>query len=298
MPDVAKHHRLLNFQNAHGKEEPWLAIDCAFLESGLQYARAHACKRILFGSVDNEKKAHKVGIEVLEHLPGLEGIMWQIPIPKGTDMAPLMAQSELKYLSIVQPKLGLDLAAFPQLEYFGFQFSEDITGYARASASLRKVRVSGLAGDLTFLGAVKGLVQLEIVRSDIESLAGLQAVAKLEELTLVLCRKLGDISQAASLKKLRSLSIDGSSGLTDLSAARHFDALQSLWLKAKAIESCGFIAGMASLTFASINAEIMDNDLSPLLQSKSLREVWFSPAKRSYVPKLSPDELNAMLAAR
>lgn len=111
-------------------------------------------------------------------LPGLEGIMWQIPISKGTDVAPLMAQGELKYLSIVQPKLGLDLAAFPRLEYSGFQFSEDITGYARASASLRKVRVSGLAGDLTFLGAVKGLVQLEIVRSDIESLAGLQAVDK------------------------------------------------------------------------------------------------------------------------
>ncbi len=297
MKEVAKHHRILNFPNARGKEEQWLAIDCAFIESGILYAKKNGCKRVLFGVMDDKKAANDVKIDVLQRLEGLEGVIWHIPISKGADLSALKAHVGMKYLSIIQPNLIIDLGAFPELEYLGFFFSETITGYDKAS-KLRYVSVSGLSADLGFLGAVKNLIKLDIVRSDIESLAGIEKSAKLEELSLIRCGKLADVSHAASLRRLQTFSIENSSELTDLSVLRKFNSLKTLWLKLKKIESCTFIPIMKSIEFASINAEIMDNDLSPFLTSETLEEVWFSPMKRTYSPKLSPDEINEMLIAR
>ena len=297
MKEVAKHHRIQDFRNAHGKEEKWLAIDCAFIESGIQYAKKNGCKRVLFGSLDDEKAANKVNIDVLQRLEGLEGLIWHIPIPKKADLSALKAHAGMKYLSIIQPNLIIDLKSFPDLEYLGFFFSETITGYDKAS-KLSYIRVTGLSADLGFLGAVKNLIKLDIVRSNIESLAGIEKSAKLEELSLIRCGKLADVSHAASLKKLHTFSAEGSNELTDLSVMQKFNSLKTLWLKAKKIESCTFIPSVKSIEFASINAEIMDNDLSPFLQSKTLKEVWFSPMKRTYSPKLSPDEINEMLSMK
>ena len=160
------------------------------------------------------------------------------------------------------------------------------------------IRMSRLSADLEFLGPVKSLVKLDIIRSDIGSLSGIEKIAKLEELSLTLCRKLTDISHATKLTNLHTLSIEGCSRLIDLSVAQKFNALKTLWLKAKEIESCGFISGMKSIEFASINAVIKDNDVSPFLNSETLEEVWFSPRKRTYVPSMSPDDINERLNAR
>lgn len=295
MREVAKHHRIIELQNARGDDGKWLAIDCAFIDSGIQFALKNDCRRVLFGAMDDTKKAGKVGVDVLKRLPELEGLIWQIPVPKGTVIA---AQKRLKYLSIVKPGLTIDLTAFPALEYLGCFFSEGITGYDKASKSLGHVSVSGLSTDLRFLGALKSLVELDIARSDIASLSGIEKIGGLEVLSLMLCRKLASVSQAARLKNLVTLSIEGSSALTDLSSLKQFKALKTLWLKIKEIESCRFISGMKSIEFASINARIKDNDVSPFLKSKTLDEVWFSPTMRAYSPKLSPDDINELLAAR
>lgn len=298
MKEVAKHHRILNIRNTWGKDEEWLSIDCGFIESGVSYANENGCKRIVFRPPDDKNKANKISIDILERFVNLEGIFWKIPIPKGTDLTAIMAHENLKFLHIDQPNLAIDLASFPVLEYFLFCFSEAITGFDRASKFLRHVQVSRLSTDLKFLGAVKNLIKLDIVRSSIESLSGIEKITKLEELSLLLCRKLNDISHAKALKKLHTLSSEGCSRLSDYSAVQDFNALRTLWLKTSKIESCSFISNMKSIEFASINAVILDNDLSSLLESKTLEEVWFSPNKKSYLPKLSPDEINAILASR
>lgn len=298
MQEVAKHHRIVNLKNARGKDADWLAIDCAFIESGIQYAKKHDRKRILFGSQNDKKRANMVTIDILDRLPGLEGVIWQIPIAKRADLSALHAQNGLMYLSVIHPELIINLASFPDLEYFGFFFSKDIMGYDKASRSLKYMSVSGLTVNLEFLGVVKNLIKLDLVRSDIESLSGIQRVAKLEELSLTWCRKLNDISHAANLKKLHALSIESCTRLTDLSAVRKFDALKLLWLKAKEIDSCEFISSMKSIESANINAVIKDNDVSPFLNSKTLEDVWFSPSKRTYVPQVSPDDINETLNTR
>lgn len=298
MKEVAKYHRILDMRNIWGKDEEWLYMDCGFIESGVSYANEKGCKRIAFQPPDDKNKANKISIDILERFANLEGIFWQIPIPKGTNLTALMAHENLKFLSIDHPNLAIDLTSFPVLEYFEFCFSEAITGFDRASKFLRHVKVSRLSTDLKFLGAVKNLIKLDIVRSSIDSLSGIEKITKLEDLSLLLCRKLNNISHVKELKKLHTLSNEGCSRLSDYSAAQDFNALRTLWLKTPKIESCGFISKMKSIEFVSINAEILDNDLSPLLESKTLEEVWFSPNKKSYLPKLSPDEINAILASR
>ncbi len=297
MQEIEKHHRMLDLRNAYGKDEKWLAIDCAFIESGILYAQNHGCKRVAFGSVDDSVSANKVSIEVLGRFLGLEGIVWQIPIAKQADFSGLYGHRGLKYLSIVQPNLTIDLSSFPNLEYFSFLFSEGVSGFEGVK-NLRSIKVSKLTSDLGFLGAVKSLVQLSVERSSIESLAGIERIESLQDLSLTLCAKLSHIADASLLKKLKTLRIDGARRLTDLSVLDQFDSLETLWIQMKAIDSCGFISRMKSLRFASLNAEIGDDDLSPILDSKTMKEVWFSPSKKTYRPKLSPDEINNLLSAR
>lgn len=298
MKEVAKYHRISNLRNAHGRDEKWLSIDCGFIESGVSYANENGCRRIVFRLPDDKKKANKVGIDILERFANLEGIIWHLPIKKETNLSALMAHGNLKYLSIIEPNLAIDLASFPVLEYLDIFFSEDITGFDKASKFLRHIRVSGLSADLRFLGAVKNLIKLTLVRSKTESLSGIQEIAKLEELSMMHCRNLSDISHAAKLKNLHTMSIEGSNRMSDFSAVQDFKALRTLWLKTKKIESCRFISAMKSISFVSINAVIADNDLSPLVESKTLEEVWFDPNKKSYSPKFSPDEVNAILDSR
>ena len=298
MQEVGRYHRILEFPNAYGKSEKWLAIDCAFVESGIRYAMENNCKRVLFGSLSGSKKSLNVSIDILDRLENLEGLIWHIPIDKGAKTSSLDAQTNLKYLSIVQPNVSINLARFPHLEYLGAQFSEKITGYDRASNSLIYLSLTGLSTDLAFLGVLKGLTKLDLVRADIDTLSGAQELTSLTELTLIHCRKLVDISHVAHLKHLLTLSIEGSSKLTDLAALQALDSLKTLWIKCKEVKSCRFVEAMKSLEFISINANIIDNDLSPLIESRSLLEVWFSPIRSTYTPRLSPDDVNELLLDR
>ena len=84
-------------------------------------------------------RGYNVG--VLENFADLEGLVWQIPIPKGTDLSSLEALKSLRYLNIVQPKLAFDLVSFPDLEFFQNFFAETITGYANAK-SLRSISMT------------------------------------------------------------------------------------------------------------------------------------------------------------
>jgi hypothetical protein len=112
------------------------------------------------------------------------------------------------------------------------------------------------------------------------------------------CRKLVDITHAAKLKKLTLLHMSGCSGITELSALSNFHTLESLWIQTKTIPSCRPLAAMKSLTSAKIIGEIADKDLSPFLKSQTLQEVDLIPFRRSYLPRLTADELNEKLAAR
>jgi hypothetical protein len=185
MSQVAKHHRIVDFRNAYGKDQDWLFIDCAFIESGIRYAQKTDCKRIAFGSMTDNNIADKVQLDVLNRTPNLEGLRWHPPIPKTADMSALKLHPKLKYLSIVQPKLALDLTAFPQLEFLQFRFSENVIGY-NTSKGLRSIAISGLTGDFGFLRGVKNLAELQVSRSTIKSLAGIDKLANLQELEL--CR--------------------------------------------------------------------------------------------------------------
>lgn len=298
MQDVGRYHRILEFPSASGKSEQWLAIDCAFVESGIKYALENNCKRLLFGSLSGGKKSFSISIDVLDRLGKLEGLIWHIPLAKGVKTSALDAQTHLKYLSIVQPNISIDLARFPYLEYLGAQFSENITGYDRASGSLRYLSLTNLSTDLAFLGSLKGLTKLDLIRADVDTLSGVQELTPLTDLTLTHCRRLVDISHLARLKNLLTLTIEGSSGLTDLAALQELDSLKTLWIKCKEVKSCRFVAAMKSLEFVSINARIVDNDLSPLIESRSLLEVWFNPTRSTYTPRLSPDDINGLLLDR
>lgn len=298
MQDVAKHHRIISLDNAHGEEEDWLAIDCAFIESGIRFAIENNRKRLLFGSLDNPVKANKVRLDILDRLERIEGLIWQIPIPKGSDGSPLERQAHLKYLSLGETDIALDLGRFPALEHLEFFQPSRVTGFERASKSLSSITVSRLATTLTFLAPVQGLKDLKIVRPVVESLTGIDGLKRLENLSLIRCAKLRDVSDAAHLPLLSRLSIDSAPLLTDLSALRRFDSLKNFWMKNKKIESCDFIRHMKKIEFSSINADIADGDLSPLLESPTLKEVWFHPVKKSYRPPMTPDDINAVLGRR
>jgi len=70
----------------------------------------------------DKKPTKGIGIEVRARFEGLE-VYWQLPLPNAADLSPLMVHRALRSLSIHEPGLTLDLAAFPALESLAFLFS-------------------------------------------------------------------------------------------------------------------------------------------------------------------------------
>ena len=96
--------------------------------------------------------------------------------------------------------------------------------------------------------------------------------------------------------ELRNFSAENVGPISDYSFLSEVKNLSSIWLMVKNIESCNFLNDIKSIEFFSCNAIIKDDDLTPIINSTSLKEVWLSPNRKTYFPKMSVNEINEHLA--
>ncbi len=241
---------------------------------------------------DKNPKAPVVDLSLLKEVPSLDDFgIADFSLKRLANFDAIYQLSKLRKLALHTFK-RLDLSRFPKLETLFVTDGPGLTGLETLS-ELRYARISKLRNDdLSFLSGMRQLSELWIIQATSQSLLGLDASPSLATLDISHCAKLESID--AIPKRLLKLKIKKCSHVRDLSFLTGHPALEFLYVDI--MENVAFVPSLRKLTYLGFE-NVLDGDLKPILQSASLRDVGFFPAKRKHYSHSEP-ELKEILATR
>lgn len=269
-----------------GEGPPQVVVYLEHLSQALAYVRDNKIVSIEVDTHRPQKQPLQIDFRFLDEMPNLRGLECRMNISKKTDLAPVHKLKKLKQLAWpARTTPELDFSCFPELEYLSYKHLPSTEGWETLS-KLRVLRLS-FSGDkdLKFLKSLKSLAKLEVADSPLESMAGIENLDHLEKVEIFISPKLTDISSLAKCKNLKYLYVDKTKRLTDFSPLAGSKSIENLNLLTP-IDSVDFVPRMKSLKDFFCH-EIISNDLSPLLQAKSLKHLEIYPEKRSYTPEVA-----------
>lgn len=269
-----------------GEGPPQVVIYLEHLEEGLAYVRDHKIVSIEVDTHASQAQPLLIDFSFLDALPQLTGLECRMNISKKADLGPVHRLKGLKQLAWpARTTPALDLSCFPELTCLSFRQVPGTKGWD-ALSKLRYLRLS-VSGDkdLRFLAPLKSLVRLEVADAAIESMDGIASLDCLEKIELFLPSKLTDIDSIGQCKSLKYLYIDKAKRVTDFSSLAVSASIEDLQLLTP-VDSLAFVPKMKSLKRFFCHA-VTSNDLSPLLQAKTLTALDIHPDKRGYAPSLA-----------
>ncbi len=227
--------------------------------------------------LNNAKGWRGDNVSFLAKLPRLEALT--IIDLNIRSVAPIHFLSELRALEVITYcRTELRFSTFPRLEECALGWRPKASSLF-GCATLKKLFVDGYDGksadpfgklfgleSLAILNSplvdVRGLASLGNLRSlrlanlrRLSSLAGIERLRRLEELEIHTCRSIGSIDEIGALSQLRALNLSNDGGISSLKPLEKLMKLESI------------------LFYESTN--ILDGDLSPLLDGKHLARVSF-----------------------
>ncbi|ARN20017.1 hypothetical protein [Piscinibacter gummiphilus] len=187
-----------------------------------------------------------------------------------------------------------DLSKFPDLEILaqGWKRTFDPSG---AGPSLRRLALTGFRPEDGGLGEMTHLHQLShlsLLTTSVISLDGLQAMPSLLSASFCSAPKLRDISALGDMRNLEVLQFEACKSLEGVADAVRSPALRELeCTKCSALSSLSFIRELPALeTFLFPDTDVIDGDMSPMLDHPSLNRVLFTKKKHfsmSYLDVMS-----------
>ena len=178
----------------------------------------------------------------------------------------------------------VDCERFLALESLGQAWAPGMR-FAPTYPCLNRLSLTGAApaaGNLGFLRMAPQLRELNLFRSRIQSLEGLNACRHLAVLSLVQPRDLQDIAHQRQCSGLLELTLGGArqaEGLAD--QLRHLGMLKKLVLTAAApLPSLGFLRDLERLDwFDFSHTDVLDGNLQPLIEHPALNFILFTAKK-------------------
>jgi internalin A len=204
------------------------------------------------------------------------------------DLTPLSRLDGLEMLSIeASPAAELDLSPHAELKSIGGPWNL----IRRSVAALTNVEdVSTWAFDESDLRAFRDCAALTVLTLKdaplLESLSGIEALSWLQRLKIAGAARLKDIEPLGDVARLQELELEDCPGIDAIDELRELRELRFL-----GISDCGDIASLAPLAgltrltvlHAWGSTRILDGDLQPLADLRSLREVRMRD-RRGYRP--------------
>jgi hypothetical protein len=203
----------------------------------------------------------KIDIQFASHLKDLSGLKY-LPL--------------LSSLSIFTPdnkkQLDLDLSHAPQLKSLNIDWHSKITN-AKACTQLEFLRLDKYKSpthsftDFLFSDSLK---IMHFVYGNIKSLKGIKQFKNLKELKIYYNYGLTNIDEISHLSEsLSILTIENSKKITDFTAIKKLTNLKELYLFGNNIDSIAFVKDLPNLkTFSFYKSNVLDGDMSPLLERK------------------------------
>jgi len=172
----------------------------------------------------------------------------------------------------------IDFSAFPQLERCALEWRPGATSLFQ-STKLKTLFLNGYGGkDVSAMAQLVNLESLGILNAPIENLHSLSALATLQKLRLGALTRLKSLAGIEGLANLEELEVHTCRAIRRIDEVRSLSRLRKLHLNNNGeIESLKPIAGLTQLASVLFyeSTNIVDGDLSPLLQLKNLSRVSF-----------------------
>jgi len=143
---------------------------------------------------------------------------------------------------------------------------------------MRTVRYEREPVEFDAITKPKAVHKLEIAFCDVENLSGIERLEGLRELQIHYCRSLRDMSALEKLRTLTWINLYGIPNVEVEFCPSSFPQLEHLSYNAVAkLSSIRGIQRLKRLTNLGLSrVKVLDGDYSPILESKSLRRVfWF-----------------------
>ena len=269
------------YNNAIG----FLDVDPEFVALGLKYAQKKAIDSIRIRTL-NQNSGHRYKIDF--KLIACQDFIRNFTL---NDDFKIVNLKEGRVLSDMQSLISLSLLHPIEIEWEKLVNLErlvlDSDKYIRglsALKTLRKLLMMSMGQEgFQEITALENLDNLDIGGRRLEHLNGIQSMQSLSSLTIGYASKLYDISPIASLPNLKTLHMERCKNMTDFSPLKGNNVIEKLTLDQ--VESLDFVPQMQSL-YAIKFFNCIDGDLRPLLESRTLKDIFFYPSKKHYTHTL------------
>jgi len=269
----------------YNNEIGFLDVDPEFIDLGLKYARKKAIDSIRIRTL-NQNSGHRYKIDF--KLIACQDFIRNFTL---NDDFKIVNLKEGRVLSDMQSLISLSLLHPIEIEWEKLVNLErlvlDSDKYIRglsALKTLRKLLMMSMGQEgFQEITALENLDNLDIGGRRLEHLNGIQSMQSLSSLTIGYASKLYDISPIASLPNLKTLHMERCKNMTDFSPLKGNNVIEKLTLDQ--VESLDFVPQMQSL-YAIKFFNCIDGDLRPLLESRTLKDIFFYPSKKHYTHTL------------
>ncbi|MCX7424705.1 MAG: hypothetical protein NTW96_03610 [Planctomycetia bacterium] len=257
----SKRFPICDWRSLRGQDCRLLIVDSRHIDECMQYYRRANLAGLYIS------KAHGYALDDLRFLkdyPSVKRIV--VAYASGIHVSELCAVPDLRSITIADNKQAIDFSVFPELEELSIDWHPKVTfpesSKALKSLTLRNYRPQ--SKDFTELPDFSNLQFLKVVRTPVNSLAGLRRFKKLVFLDLAYLSKLERIAglDAYSLEELR---FDVCRKITD---HEHVATLPRLWKlilgDCGTVPSLKFLDRMSTLRwFSFVDTNVLDGDMTP-----------------------------------
>lgn len=268
----------------------YLLIDPEFISSGVEYANKNKLESIKISPLNaykvygftsgKELYSFRLDVSSLKKAFSIRRLGLSDHIGLNSEgILELYTLKDLKSLSFEHPSIKLDLSNFLKLETLYFKYNKGISNLG-ALKNLKDLLIFSLnIPNCEILQELSALEMLRLTRGNFTTLQGIENLKKVKRIDVAYNSKLTDAKAIASLSSLEKLHIEKCKLLTDFSFLKGNTSIKELFIDN--LDSLEFVATMPNLE--KINFWFCkDGNMSPLLESKSLKQINFYPNKKHY----------------
>ena len=269
----------INYNGGSDFQGIWIPIQR--LEEGIEYVHKNKIVDVFIWSNGSYEKQN-VNFEFLEKLHFLKSFHFAVDISQQSNISGIYKLEKVTDLAWnVSNEFSIDFSKFPNLEKLNINHTKLMTGFTGLT-SLKHLYIQSIkTTDLSLIQGLNQLRTLNILRGNLVTLKGIEDLPKLEEVELRYLSKLTDLEDITSNSSVNKLTFEACKRLTDYSKLVKSKTLKFLSVFSSKIDSIEFVKDMKSIEYLAFS-DLIDGNLTPLIQSRTLSKVAFYPKKKHY----------------
>lgn len=249
----------------------FLRIDSERLKESVDFYKKN--KSNLYGVSLSNRLFKEENLDFITQIQDVRGI---IIVDEIKDISAIQNASNLEYIQMEKLNLALDLSCFPKLKELRCDWSKKIKNLS-LSENLETLALWGYKSASNSLGELSlpmNIKNLELVKSSVVSLAGIEKNTHLESVSIHYFNNLEDISSLSQLKRLRQLHLEKCKKISSYDSLIECQSLSTLNIEdCAAINDLSFLNKISNLEEVFFVGTKVQSDYNRSIMNKSLKKI-------------------------